>query len=87
LALPARLVVDQLVAAVGQLVDAVDPPAQQVRPELERERALEPHRLVLARGVQLPVAVEGLDGPLSELALIVGVAEAGPAPGRLEQVH
>src|SRR2546421_9223473 len=42
---PARLVVDQLVAAIGQPVDAIDPAAQQVRPQPEGERALEPQRL------------------------------------------
>ena len=68
-------------------VDAVDAAAQQVRPEPEGERALEPDRLGLGAAVLGPVALERLDGAHAELLLVVRVAEAGAAPGRLEQLH
>src|SRR3954470_18787863 len=74
------LVVDQLVRAVGPLVDAVDAPAQQVVSELEGEAALEPDGLGVARAVVLPVALECLHRAAAELLLVVGLAEAGAAP-------
>ena len=46
---PAGLVVDQLVAAVGQPVDAVHAAAYEVVAEAERERPLQPHRVGRAR--------------------------------------
>src|SRR5918998_2013747 len=81
------LVVDQLVASVRTHVDAVDPPAQQVPAEPEGEAALEPDRLTLVVAQALPVALERIEGPLAELQLVVGVAEAGAAPGGLEEVE
>ena len=83
----AGLVVDQLVAAVGEAVDAVDPPAQLVRADREREAALEPDRLGLRARVALLVAGERGDGAVAVLKLVVGGAEARAAPARLEQAE
>ena len=82
---PAGLVVDQLVAAVRQLVDAVDAPAQQVRPQPERERALEPDRLGVLVLEALVVAQQRRRRLAAQLALLLGVAEAAAPPAGLEQ--
>ena len=79
------LVVDQLVLAARQQVDAVDPPAQQVRAEVERERALEPHRLGLLGLEALAVALERGGRLAAQLPLLLGVAEARPPPAGVEQ--
>src|SRR3954452_18828078 len=57
----AGLVVDQLVPAAGQLVDAVAPPAQVMRPDPEVELALDPSRVRAARDLAGVVAVQCLD--------------------------
>src|SRR5690242_10262235 len=58
-----------------------------MRAELEREAALEPDRLGVAREVELPVAPERGDRLVPELQLVVGVPEAAAPPARLEEVH
>ena len=75
----AGLVVDQLVAAAGQLVDAVDAAAQVVGADPEVELALDPARLGAARDLARVVAVQRLDRLLAELELVVGLSEPGPA--------
>ena len=81
----ARLVVDQLISAVGALVHPVDPPSEVMIADREREAPLEPDRLGLLAEVALVVASERGDGPVAVLKLVVGRAEAGPPPPRLEQ--
>ena len=81
----ARLVVDQLVAAAGELVDAVDAPADLVAAEREGERALEPARLAAVLAEPLVVAQQRDARLLVQLALLVGVGEAAAPPARLEQ--
>ena len=84
----AGLVVDQLVAAVGQAVDAVDAAAQQVGPELEGERALEPHRLGRPRtGSARGSGVSAAVAFARQLALLVGVAEAAAPPAGVQQAE
>ena len=81
----AGLVVDQLVLAAGQPVDAVDAAAKHVRPELERELALEPHRLGVVGLEALVVAGERCGRLSAQLALLLGIAEAAPPPAGIEQ--
>ncbi len=81
----AGLVVDQLVAAAGQLVDTVDAATDQVAPEREGERALEPARLAAALVQALLVAGERDARLLAQLALLVGVGEAAAPPGDVQQ--
>src|SRR5581483_4805611 len=83
----ARLVVDELVAAAGEGVDAVDAAADVVAAEREQERALEPARLAAVGGEAAVVAQQRRAGLAVELALLVGVLEAAAAPGRLEQAE
>src|SRR5829696_226422 len=82
----ARLVVDQLERPVGVAVHAVDAPAQEVRPDPERERTLEPDRLRVGLPVAAPVVLERGDRAGAELLLVVRVAEAGAPPRGLEQL-
>ena len=81
----AGLVVDELVAAVGMAVDAVDAAADRRLADLEREAPLEPDRPRRARVVALVVAGERRDRTVAVLELVVGEPEAGPPPARLEQ--
>ena len=83
----ARLVVDQLVGAVGEAVDPVDPPPKQVRPDPEGEAAFEPDGRRLLGGEALVVALERGESFLVELALLVGIREPEPPPARLEEGH
>src|SRR5262245_44815540 len=83
----ARLVVDQLVAAVRQLVHPVHPAAQVVWADAEVELALHPARLRPARHLARVVAMQRLDRLLAELELVVGLAEARPPPGDCEEAH
>src|SRR4051812_12850659 len=66
----ARLVVDQLVAAARELVDAIDTAAEMVRPDPEVELPLDPAGLRSARHLSGVVAVERLDRLLAELKLV-----------------
>src|SRR5215210_3234251 len=81
------LVVDQLVAALGKAVDAVDAPAHEVRAEAEGERALEPHRVAGALALGLPVALERGHRAGPELAVVGAVTEAGTPPRGIEDAH
>src|SRR4051794_32352311 len=83
----ARLVVDQLVAAARELVDAVDAAAEVVWPDPEVELPLYPAGLRPARHLAGVVAVERVDRLLAELELVVGLAEARAPPGDAEQPH
>src|SRR5919106_2314212 len=56
-----------------------------MRPDLERERALEPDRHRVGALVTLPVAGRRGDRPVAVLELIVAGANPPPAPPRLEQ--
>src|SRR3712207_6235880 len=80
-----RLVVDELVGAVGQPVDAVDAAADEVLAEPELEGLLEPHRLAVLGAKPVVVADERLGRLAAQLALLLGVAEAAAPPPRLEQ--
>ena len=79
------LVVDELVAAVGEPVHAVDAPAQRVRAHPEAERPLERDRMHGLLGEALLVAMQRRGGLGAQLALLVGVAEAVLRPGAVEQ--
>ena len=81
----AGLVVDQLVVAVGQAVDAVDAAADVVVADLEVELFLQPDRFALGDPLALPVEPQRLAGAVAELQLVVGRAEAGPPPAGLEE--
>ena len=81
----AGLVVDQLVVAVGQAVDPVDPAAHVVLADLEVELALQPDRLALGDPLALPVEAQRLAAAVAVLQLVVAVAEAGAPPARLEE--
>src|ERR687898_1210199 len=76
----ARLVVDQLNCPDGVAIHAVDAPAEEMRADPERERALEPDRLRVGLPVAAPVVLQRRDRAGAELLLVVGVAEAGPPP-------
>src|SRR5436190_1824295 len=71
-----RLVVDELIAAVGQPVDPVDAPAQRVRAHPELEAALEPDRLGVLVLEALVVAAQRGVGLGAQLALLLAGSEA-----------
>ena len=83
----AGLVVDQLVATVGQAVDAVDAAAHVVGADLEVEPALQPDRLALRLALALPVEPHRLAGAVAELQLVVAGAEPRAPPAGLEEAH
>src|SRR4029450_111345 len=83
----AGLVVDQLVAALGQPVDAVHAAAQHVRAELALERALEPDGLPAPPAEGVVVPPQPLRALPPQLALLLGAAEAAAAPARLQQAE
>src|SRR4051812_25142200 len=68
---PSRLVVDELVAAAGQLVDAVDAAAERVRAHAELEPLLEPHGLGVLAEVALVVALHRRGRLAAQLALLL----------------
>src|SRR3954454_22751088 len=82
----AGLVVDQLVVAVGQAVDAVDAAADVVVADLEVELPLQPDRLALSQPLALPVEPQRLLGAVAELQLVVGRTKAGPPPALVEEL-
>ena len=67
----AGLVVDQLVAAAGQLVHPVDAAAQVVAPDPEVELPLDPAGARRACRCARVVAAQRLEGPLLELQLVM----------------
>ena len=78
------LVVDELVVAVGQAIDAVHAPAQGVGAQAEAEGLLEPQRLAVLLAEALVVAAQGAVGLGVQLALLVGGSEAAAPPADRE---
>src|SRR6187549_2915023 len=81
------LVVDQLVVAAREAVDAVDAPAHVVLADLDVELALQPDRRPLRLALALPVEAHRLAGAVAELQLVVAGAEPRAPPARLEEGH
>src|SRR3546814_4185906 len=80
-----RLVVDQLVRAIRQAVDAVDAPTQHMGPELELKALLKPEWLGVLCLRALVVTTQCLRRLSVQLTLLVRAAHPAAAPGRFQQ--